>query len=1057
MYSRSILEFTWRTFSSVASYLVVPVLAPFPGGSRVIYSLTGLVEALYKEALNESDNKKYLFAHEKINQVIQSGTTNWLHYNLAGYIKISLGFYEEAVFVLNKASQHKPNDEVVYNNIGFAKKELGQFEEAKQYFLKSIELNNYKNAYNHLGLMLIYEGNYDEGLALLEKTISKDRQYKSAWVAKGFAYLLRNQMEETKNCITRCDSIGGETQNTLLKGLLAFVSQSGDHDHYFEAVKQIIQDKTFEDISDKTIICYMASKFFVLKNNIDEAKRWILLGLVIKPDYIPLLIMILENKELEKITIFRPYLEIYGLKKAAQFEAESKLEEAIQCLNHLIDLGIKSNTVFIKRGDLFHRIGHFNEAIASYSDAIRLEPNISLTYLGRAKSHEAMQQYDLARKDIGNAIRLLEMKDSDHFKSGMQAFRWGFYNKAIHFFKKDLKSRETNPYSKSNLILSCIMNEQKIQAYEHYLSFKHYLDKQSIDIIECFMNYKEDETIFKRKLDAVNLIIKDSTRDAQFRESICFVAASFFMGKESDLAETFIIKGLEIAPTSKKLLRLANDPLMANSSKLKEFQNKQDAQQRKEIIDQVDVERAALYMMINFQLGWNQILLCNYDQAIQYFIGITKNVKHNKSFLGLAFCYLMKGNLVECEKYLSEFIISKEPIKDFELIEVLLSHSRGEENCYLGSLTEIKEWLSGEIKEHNQEKLYICAMATHYFLERKMFLESESFISMGLKINPTNQNLLWMKFKLEKLEKEILVDELYETHSSLDAEKQTNKTLEHQRNELIDELEIALEKLEESQTLVIQLESEFQNFVRNAHAEECLLNDLKKENEALKKEGAILNNKVNGLMSTDFVQENLKLLGKISECEKLIKSFESDKKKLDVEILSLKQKITDLREEKNRFEEKNRDLTLDKESLYNQTVALQNENENLKIQLNEVVMLQAKTVEKLKLSLSELEKLRYLPERLEFSELTIKNLSQQIESLKTKNDELKMELELEKRKPKIPLVSSLKKSKGEKKSSEKPLIGGLFPSPKPTNESSRLNAMNSSSSASFASKQNMNH
>lgn len=1053
MYSRSILEFTWRALRGIAN-AVVPVFSPFPGADRAIYSLTGSIEALYQEALNKSNNKKYLSAHEKINQVIQSDTTNYLHYNLAGYIKISLGFYKDAIFIIDKENQLSPNNSITYSNLGFAKKEIGQFEEAKKCFLKSIELNNYKNAYKHLGLMFIYEGNYDEGLALLEKAISKDSKYKSAWVAKGFACLVKDQIDEAKACIEHCDAIGEEILNTLLKGLLAFVNHGGDHDYYFETVQEKIKDKAFEKVSIKMEICYMASKYFVLKNNLNEGKKWILLGLSIKPDYIPLLIMVLESDELKKMSIFHPFLEIYKLNEASVLELDGKLDEAFKCLKQLIDLGIRSNTVFINRGKLFHRIGNFNEAIASYSHAINLNANVSSAYLGRAKSHEAMQQYDLARKDIGNAIRILEMKDSDHFKRGIQAFHWGFYDKAITFFKRDLKEEKPNLYSKVNLVLSYIMDRKKFQASTHYLGFKNDLDKQSISIIECFMNYKENETIFKRNLDEINLMIEDSTRGALLRKSICFTTASFFMGKESDLAETFIIQGLEIDPESKKLLRLANDPLMANSSKLKEFQNKENAQQRKGIISQVDLERAALYMMINFQLGWNKILLCNYDEAIQYFIGVTKNVKYSKSFLGLAFCYLMKGNLLECEKYLSEFIITKDPIRDFELIEVLLSHSKGEENCYLGSLTEIKEWLSTDIKEQNQEKLYICAMAAHYFLEKKMIIESKEFISIGLKIDPTSKNLLWMQYKSEELENAILVDALYETQLNLDDEKQKNITLENQRNELIDELETALDKLEESKALILKLESEFQYFVRSAHIEECSSNALKKENEVLKKESLDLTNKVNGLMSTDLVQENLKLSAKVIESQKLIKTFESDKQKLDAEISKLKQQLSNVQEEKRCFEEKNRDLASDKQNFHNRMVVLQEENENLKIELNAVNSLQSKTVEKLKSSLSELEKLRSLPEKLEFSELTIKNLSAQINNLTMKNTELKNELE--KKKPKIPLVSNLKKDKGEKKSSKKSRANSFFSEPQSTNESNRFNIIGSNSSSSTVSKQTIN-
>jgi tetratricopeptide (TPR) repeat protein len=50
--------------------------------------------------------------------------------------------------------------------------------------------------------------------------------------------------------------------------------------------------------------------------------------------------------------------------------------------------------------------GHSDEAIARYTDAIALDPNIALIYLGRGQAYAGKQDYPAALADFNRALEL---------------------------------------------------------------------------------------------------------------------------------------------------------------------------------------------------------------------------------------------------------------------------------------------------------------------------------------------------------------------------------------------------------------------------------------------------------------------------------------------------------------------------------------------------------------------------------------------------------------------------------------------------------------------------
>ncbi|MEZ4964013.1 MAG: protein kinase [Saprospiraceae bacterium] len=163
-------------------------------------------EQLFKDAVDEFDNRKYTNAINTLNEYMRSNTSDWRAYYLRGSAHLSLDHYSSAISDLTRAINLDPSNcnnysaralayhqsgnlssaipdyrnatnkgcDETYNNYGFALFDYGSYEDAKKKFSKALTLSNrdkssQSDTYIGMAITLYKLGDYDKSKAYLQK------------------------------------------------------------------------------------------------------------------------------------------------------------------------------------------------------------------------------------------------------------------------------------------------------------------------------------------------------------------------------------------------------------------------------------------------------------------------------------------------------------------------------------------------------------------------------------------------------------------------------------------------------------------------------------------------------------------------------------------------------------------------------------------------------------------------------------------------------------------------------------------------------------------------
>jgi tetratricopeptide (TPR) repeat protein len=93
----------------------------------------------------------------------------------------------------------------------------------------------------------------------------------------------------------------------------------------------------------------------------------------------------------------------YG--RGTMLSAAEKYDEAINCLTRAL-LWVPDVDIYIERGIAYRKSGHLAEAIADYTEAIRLAPSNADAYFDRGNARLDAGAFDLAIEDYSKALGL---------------------------------------------------------------------------------------------------------------------------------------------------------------------------------------------------------------------------------------------------------------------------------------------------------------------------------------------------------------------------------------------------------------------------------------------------------------------------------------------------------------------------------------------------------------------------------------------------------------------------------------------------------------------------
>ena len=226
--------------------------------------------ALIQAELNRGNRDAAITEAKKI---LDSGSGNADLSRLIGEDAVRRGDYAAGIPYLEKATQGLPGNPDGWALLGRAYHAGRRYDEAAEAYKKAVELApqnlSYRSTY---GLILGQAGNYDEGLAQLQKTTATPG-YKDAagWVNLGWIYRNMNKPEESIAAYKKGLALDPKQEQAAL-GLGWAYSYTKNYDQAIAAYQQAIQIDPKEAAGDANV--GIAWSYF-FKRQLPEAKQYV--------------------------------------------------------------------------------------------------------------------------------------------------------------------------------------------------------------------------------------------------------------------------------------------------------------------------------------------------------------------------------------------------------------------------------------------------------------------------------------------------------------------------------------------------------------------------------------------------------------------------------------------------------------------------------------------------------------------------------------------------------------------------------------------------------------
>jgi Flp pilus assembly protein TadD len=129
----------------------------------------------------------------------------------AGFIKIQMKQYEQALIDYEKSLKIEPLNKISLNNNGYTLSMLGRYEDALEYLNKAIELDSdFAYAYTNRGAAKIKLGQEEEGLADINYSIKLDEKNADGYNQLGIYYFEKNKYREALNLFQKAKQLDAD-------------------------------------------------------------------------------------------------------------------------------------------------------------------------------------------------------------------------------------------------------------------------------------------------------------------------------------------------------------------------------------------------------------------------------------------------------------------------------------------------------------------------------------------------------------------------------------------------------------------------------------------------------------------------------------------------------------------------------------------------------------------------------------------------------------------------------------------------------------------------------
>ncbi|MGD8886727.1 MAG: tetratricopeptide repeat protein, partial [Gammaproteobacteria bacterium] len=126
------------------------------------------------------------------------------------------------------------------------------------------------------------------------------------------------------------------------------------------------------------------------------------------------------------------------------------LDETIASFTKVINSGrLKGSAlaeIYRERGIHYAELGHYDKAVADFSNAVELNPNYVTAFIGRANAYAKLEQYKAAYQDFATAQKLSPKNTAIYIMRGSLNFLLGRFEDAVADYRYYLSLKPNDMY-----------------------------------------------------------------------------------------------------------------------------------------------------------------------------------------------------------------------------------------------------------------------------------------------------------------------------------------------------------------------------------------------------------------------------------------------------------------------------------------------------------------------------------------------------------------------------------------------------------------------------------
>lgn len=357
--------------------------------NRIVQQEPRCAPAYFKRAGILGDLREDALAAEDFSRAIQLEPTNAQYHNMRGFFLLTRKAHRRAVQDFSRAIELDAGYKQPRNNRGLALVSLGQYEAAIADFDQAIGLDDgYVDAYNNRGFAYFTQGKYVEAAADFERALELDGDYINAYNNHGLLCMKTQAYDRAvadfTNAITR------DPQNSKY------------YVHRREAYLALDRKDEAEQDAEKVV---WLSEVRRLNNAVA--------GRPANPEnHIRLAQALVRGGKAEvaqahfaKAIDAAPDEGRSYLSRAAYWFDRGEYQKAIADCDAALEREATPDAYSL-RGESYLRLEDYDNAIADFDRAQRIDVRVAEAYYKRAKRLESRGQGEAARRDYAHAFRL---------------------------------------------------------------------------------------------------------------------------------------------------------------------------------------------------------------------------------------------------------------------------------------------------------------------------------------------------------------------------------------------------------------------------------------------------------------------------------------------------------------------------------------------------------------------------------------------------------------------------------------------------------------------------